>query len=269
MRPMGGAGVPAGGGGDPPSWSAPVPAGGGAGGDRGAGGGRRGWCGSGSWPGRLGAGPAPATATGDRPRSRGHRQGARDLRRRHRRRVAVLSTRTGRIVRTLWGPDPAAPQVYAVSSSPDRRTVFFSTAGPSDPCDRSGIFRVPFDGGPATTLVPGEYAEGLITTSADGSRLAYLGGACPFTGRFQVVLRDAGGALLRPRAPTSTAAAATCSTPWAATTPWTRRSRGRRPAPGGTAAAGGSASTTTCGSAAATPASSSPRPSRPGRAGAG
>jgi hypothetical protein len=184
-------------------------------------------------------------------------------------RVAVLSTRTGRIVRTLWGPDPAAPQVYAVGSSPDRRTVFFSAAGPSDPCDRSGIFRVPFDGGPATTLVPGEYAEGLITTSADGSRLAYLGGACPFTGRFQVVLRDAGGALLRPRAPTSTAAAATCSTPWAATTPWTRRSRGRRPAPGGTAAAGGSASTTTCGSAAATPASSSPRPSRPGRAGAG
>jgi hypothetical protein len=45
--------------------------------------------------------------------------------------------------------------------------------------------------------VPGEYAEGLITTSADGSRLAYLGGACPFTGRFQVVLRDAGGPLLR------------------------------------------------------------------------
>jgi hypothetical protein len=112
-------------------------------------------------------------------------------------RVAVFSTRTGRIVRTLWGPDPAAPQVYAVGSSPDRRTVYFSAAGPSDPCDRSGIFRVPFDGGPATTLVPGEYAEGLITTSADGSRLAYLGGACPYTGRFQVVLRDAGGALLR------------------------------------------------------------------------
>jgi hypothetical protein len=32
-------------------------------------------------------------------------------------RVAVLSTRTGRIVRTLWGPDPAAPQVYAAGAS--------------------------------------------------------------------------------------------------------------------------------------------------------
>jgi hypothetical protein len=37
----------------------------------------------------------------------------------------------------------------------------------------------------------------LITASADGSRPAYLGGSCPFTGRFDVVLRDAGGALLR------------------------------------------------------------------------
>jgi hypothetical protein len=112
-------------------------------------------------------------------------------------RLAVLSTKTGRIVRTLWGPDSAAEQVYAVGSSPDRRTVYFSAAGPSDPCDRPGIFRVPFDGGPATVLVPGEHAEGLITTSADGSRLAYLGGACPSTGRFDVVLRDADGGLLR------------------------------------------------------------------------
>jgi hypothetical protein len=47
-----------------------------------------------------------------------------------------------------------------------------------------------------TREVTDEVAGGLITTSADGSRLAYLASACPSTGRLDVVLRDAGGVLL-------------------------------------------------------------------------
>ena len=110
-------------------------------------------------------------------------------------RVAVISTATGRIVRTIWGPGPAGTQVDAVGLSPDRRTVYFR-AGGTDPCGQPGIFRVAADGGSATRIVADEWAEGLITMSADGSRLAYLAYPCPSAGDADVVLRDAGGALL-------------------------------------------------------------------------
>jgi len=118
-------------------------------------------------------------------------------------RVAVISTATGRIVRTLWESRTFGTLVYAAGLSPDRKTAYFS-AGGSDPCDHPGIFRVPADGGPAARIVADERAEGLITTSADGSRLAYLGSACPSTGGYDVVLRDASGALLHRWSATST-----------------------------------------------------------------
>jgi hypothetical protein len=114
------------------------------------------------------------------------------------RRVVVMSTATGKAVRTLWGPHRSGRHPYAVGASPDRRAVYFSAdaADEANACQEPGIFRVPFEGGPATRMVADEVASGLITTSADGSRLAYLGSACPTSGRIDVVLRGADGALL-------------------------------------------------------------------------
>jgi hypothetical protein len=116
-------------------------------------------------------------------------------------RVAVISTATGRIVRTLWAPPPGGTvdERYAVGLSPDRATVYFSLDGDlvANACDQAGIFRVPFDGGQATKVVADENAVGPITTSADGSKLAYKVSPCPSTpGRIDIVLRDVTGALL-------------------------------------------------------------------------
>lgn len=109
-------------------------------------------------------------------------------------RVAVISTATGKIVRTLWGPHPLGTHQYLVGLTPDRKTVYFSSTGVNG-CDEPGIFRVPFNGGPAVKVAD-DIAVSPITTSADGSRLAYLTSACPFGGRTDVVLRDVWGALL-------------------------------------------------------------------------
>ena len=115
-------------------------------------------------------------------------------------RVVVNSTTTGKALRTLWGPHPVGDYRYAVGSSPDGKAVYFSShAGDvAEPCREPGIFRVPSGGGPPTLVVPNENANGLITTSADGSRLAYLGATCPATSasRKDVLLRHASGALL-------------------------------------------------------------------------
>jgi hypothetical protein len=113
-------------------------------------------------------------------------------------RVVVMSTTTGKLLRTLWSPHPLGRYAYAAGSSPDGTSVYFSTHATDvpEPCREPGIFRVPSGGGPATRVVPNENAASLITTSADGSRVAYLGSACSSTGRIDVVLRDAGGRLL-------------------------------------------------------------------------
>jgi hypothetical protein len=110
-------------------------------------------------------------------------------------RVVVLSTRTGELVRTLFGPHALGTQAYAVGMSPDRATVYFSNEG-GDPCQSPGVFRVGAGGGRAVTVVAGENAAGAIKVAADGSRLAYLGAPCPSTGQLDVVVRDAGGALV-------------------------------------------------------------------------
>ncbi len=110
-------------------------------------------------------------------------------------RVAVVSTATGKVVRTLWGPHPLGTHQYAVGLSPDRTTAYFSSEG-ANACDEPGIFRVPFNGGPAIKVVADETAVGPIMTSADGSRLAYMVSACPSTYRTDIVLRDASGTLL-------------------------------------------------------------------------
>jgi len=108
-------------------------------------------------------------------------------------RVAVVSTATGRTVRTLAGSQPFGTEFYAVGISPDRATVYFSAGGPN-PCAKPGVFRVPSAGGRPVRVVAGETAVGAIKVSADGSRLAYLAGPCPDTGARDVVVRDAAGA---------------------------------------------------------------------------
>lgn len=109
-------------------------------------------------------------------------------------RVAVVSTKGGRLVRALT---PALPGVrsYAVGTTPDRSAVYFSQEGP-DPCADPGVFRVPAGGGRAVQVVAGENAWGPIRVSADGSRLAYLAPRCPSTAQLDVVVRDAAGALV-------------------------------------------------------------------------
>jgi hypothetical protein len=110
-------------------------------------------------------------------------------------RVVVASTRTGKVVRTLYGPHPFGTRLHAVGMSPDRTTAYFSLESP-DPCAEPGGFRVPAGGGRPVRVAAGENAAGMIKVSADGSRLAYAAGTCPFTGRYDVVVRDAAGALV-------------------------------------------------------------------------
>jgi hypothetical protein len=107
-------------------------------------------------------------------------------------RVAVISTTSGRTVRTLYGSKPFGTEYYSVGISPDRVTVYFSVGGGS-PCAKPGIFRVPAAGGQPIRVVAGETAGG-IKVSADGSRLAYVAAPCPETGQQAVVVRDAAGA---------------------------------------------------------------------------
>jgi hypothetical protein len=49
-------------------------------------------------------------------------------------RLAVVSTRTGKVVRTRYGPHPFGTDSYTVGTSPDQTTVYFSHHG-GDPCD--------------------------------------------------------------------------------------------------------------------------------------
>ena len=111
-------------------------------------------------------------------------------------RVAVVSTTTGRVVRTLAGPPPSgSPGYYGVGITPDRSTVYFSLGGPEG-CRRRGIFRAPLGGGPAVRVVADDNAVELIRVSADGARLAYVAPRCPSTAELDVVVRDAAGALV-------------------------------------------------------------------------
>jgi hypothetical protein len=111
-------------------------------------------------------------------------------------RVAVVSTRTGKVVRTLYGPHPFGTDSYTVGTSPDQTTVYFSHYG-DDPCAGLGVFRVPAAGGRPVRVVDGENPESMIKVSADGSRLAYVSAPCPSTGQLDVVVRDAAGRLVR------------------------------------------------------------------------
>jgi hypothetical protein len=108
-------------------------------------------------------------------------------------RLQVVSSTTGKTVRTL----ASAPQAqFMVGLSPDGGTAYFSQLGPAG-CNRPGVFRVPVGGGPAVRIVEGETASRLISTSADGSRIAYLTEVCGVNSRVDLVLRDAAGTLLR------------------------------------------------------------------------
>jgi hypothetical protein len=112
-------------------------------------------------------------------------------------RVVEVSTTTGKVVRTLFGPHPFGQASYPVGMSPDRTTVYFGYyGGGPDPCRERGVFRVPAGGGQPVGIVDGENAWSTIKVSADGSRLAYLAGSCGASGPSDVVVRDAGGKLV-------------------------------------------------------------------------
>jgi hypothetical protein len=108
-------------------------------------------------------------------------------------RVVEVSTAGGKVVRTLYRPQPSEVQLHAVGIAPDRTTVYYSLESP-DPCAEPGVFRVPAGGGQPVRVVAGENAAGMIKVSADGSRLAYAASTCPSTGRYDIVVRDAAGA---------------------------------------------------------------------------
>jgi hypothetical protein len=72
-------------------------------------------------------------------------------------RVAVVSTSSGKVVRTLFGSQPPGSPGYGVGMTPDRSMVYFSLEGPEGRNQR-GIFRVPSGGGQAVRVVADDNA---------------------------------------------------------------------------------------------------------------
>jgi hypothetical protein len=81
-------------------------------------------------------------------------------------RIAVVSTSTGQVVRYLTGPPPAGISPSRPALSPDRAWVYYSLSG-SGP--RTGTYRVPFGGGPATRVT--RTVGWSMAVSPDGSKL--------------------------------------------------------------------------------------------------
>jgi hypothetical protein len=81
-------------------------------------------------------------------------------------RVAVVSTSTGQVVRYLTGPTPAGAWLGGPALGPDRAFAYYSLNGVGE---RTGIYRVPFGGGPATRLTATVGAS--MAVSPDGSKL--------------------------------------------------------------------------------------------------
>jgi hypothetical protein len=112
-------------------------------------------------------------------------------------RVALVSTRTGKVVRALFGSQLPGSPGYAVGTTPDRSTVYFSVQGPEG-CKQRGIFMVPSGGGQPVRVVADDNAGGQIKFSADGSRMAYTSVPCPDGGEGgDIMVRTADGALVR------------------------------------------------------------------------
>jgi hypothetical protein len=81
-------------------------------------------------------------------------------------RVAVVSTSTGQAVRYLTDPPPAGTLPSRPALSPDRAWVYYSLSGDGP---RTGTYRVPFGGGPATRVTR---TVGLgLAVSPDGTKL--------------------------------------------------------------------------------------------------
>jgi hypothetical protein len=103
-------------------------------------------------------------------------------------RVAVVSTSTGRVVRYLTGPPPAGTAAGRPALSPDRAFVYYSLSG-SGP--RTGTYRVPFAGGPATRVT--RTVGWGLAVSPDGSKLLLDARGQPGWRYGLVVLDLAGG----------------------------------------------------------------------------
>jgi hypothetical protein len=107
------------------------------------------------------------------------------------------TTRTGKVVRALFGSQLPGSPGYAVGTTPDRSTVYFSVQGPEG-CKQRGIFMVPSGGGQPVRVVADDNAGGQIKFSADGSRMAYTSVPCPDGGEGgDIMVRTADGALVR------------------------------------------------------------------------
>jgi hypothetical protein len=81
-------------------------------------------------------------------------------------RVAVVSTATGKVARYLTDPPPAGTAAGRPALSPDRAVVYFSLSGSGS---RTGTYRVPFAGGPATRVT--RTVGWGLAVSPDGSKL--------------------------------------------------------------------------------------------------
>ena len=81
-------------------------------------------------------------------------------------RIAVVSTSTGQVVRYLTGPPPAGTGLVRPALSPDRAWVYYSLSGSGT---RTGTYRVPFGGGPATRVT--RTVGWGLAVSPDGSKL--------------------------------------------------------------------------------------------------
>jgi hypothetical protein len=81
-------------------------------------------------------------------------------------RVAVVSTSTGQVVRYLTGQLPAGTALNRPALSPDRAWVYYSLSGSGG---KTGTYRVPFGGGPATRVT--RTVAGSLAVAPDGSKL--------------------------------------------------------------------------------------------------
>jgi hypothetical protein len=81
-------------------------------------------------------------------------------------RVAVVSRSTGQVVRYLTGPPPAGVSLNRPALSPDRAWVYFSLSGSGG---KTGTYRVPFGGGPATRIT--RTVGWSLAVAPDGSKL--------------------------------------------------------------------------------------------------
>lgn len=102
-------------------------------------------------------------------------------------RIAVVSTSTGKVLRFLTSADnPNLPGEVVLSE--DRQWVYFARVVWCSPPGLAGLYRVPFAGGPVTRVTHSNL--GRFAVSPDGSKLIYQAFRCPDQTDGDLILRD-------------------------------------------------------------------------------